>query len=161
MMKLDKHLYTQRNAASQYSSSSAASQLASKRLPEIAVPSSPSQPSSCGRDKCLNDLGHVALLALEPVQEIAEQLLARFELRSGRAMLGRWMIGAAGPQFKVGCAHSLTVGQHHEDKQSSLHVVSPARCALNKSTCQSMVNGGLNRLPSRQGCQNQLARLPI
>jgi transposase len=34
------------NAASQNSSSSAASQLASKRLPEITVPSSPSQPSS-------------------------------------------------------------------------------------------------------------------
>jgi hypothetical protein len=51
---LDKHLCAQRHlvAASQNSSSSAASQPASKRPPEITAPSSLSQPSSYGCDKC-------------------------------------------------------------------------------------------------------------
>src|SRR6266851_2416802 len=44
------------NAASQNSSSSAASQPASKRPPEITVPSSLSQPSSYGCDKCPHHL---------------------------------------------------------------------------------------------------------
>src|ERR1700694_5930929 len=46
------------NAASQNSSSSAASQPASKRPPEITGPSSPSQPSSYGCDKCPHRLEH-------------------------------------------------------------------------------------------------------
>ena len=59
---LDKHLYAQRhraiswNAASQSSSSSAASQPASKRPLEITGPSSLSQPSSYGCDKCPHHL---------------------------------------------------------------------------------------------------------
>ena len=60
---LDKHLYAQRHlvdAASQSSSSSAASQLASKRPPEITAPSSLSLPSSYGCDKCPHCLVHTA-----------------------------------------------------------------------------------------------------
>ena len=56
---LDKHLYVQRilsNAASPSSSNSAASQPASKRPPEITAPSSRSQPSSHGCDKCPHHL---------------------------------------------------------------------------------------------------------
>jgi hypothetical protein len=45
------------NVASQNSSSSAASQPASKRPPEITVPSSLSQRSSYGCDKCPHHLG--------------------------------------------------------------------------------------------------------
>src|SRR5258708_8301137 len=48
------------NAASQNSSSSAASQPASKRPPEITGPSSLSQPSSYGCDKCPHHLEHDA-----------------------------------------------------------------------------------------------------
>src|SRR5439155_6939504 len=47
------------SAASQNSSNSAASQLASKRQPEITLPSSLSQPSSYGRDKCPHHLMHI------------------------------------------------------------------------------------------------------
>src|SRR6476660_9217890 len=46
------------NVASQNSSSSAASQPASKRPPEITVPSSLSQRSSYGCDKCPHHLVH-------------------------------------------------------------------------------------------------------
>ena len=49
------------NAASQSSSSSAASQPASKRPPEITGPSSLSQPSSYGCDKCPHHLGRAGL----------------------------------------------------------------------------------------------------
>src|SRR6266403_5514625 len=45
------------SAASQNSNNSAASQPASKRQPEITVPSSLSQPSSYGCDKCPHHLG--------------------------------------------------------------------------------------------------------
>src|SRR6202790_5405373 len=48
---------TSSNAASQSSSNSAASQPASKRPPEITLPSSLSQPSSYGCDKCPHHLG--------------------------------------------------------------------------------------------------------
>src|SRR6478752_6897013 len=48
------------NVASQNSSSSAASQPASKRPPEITVPSSLSQRSSYGCDKCPHHLEHAA-----------------------------------------------------------------------------------------------------
>src|SRR6476661_8178094 len=47
------------NVASQNSSSSAASQPASKRPPEITVPSSLSQRSSYGCDKCPHHLGRL------------------------------------------------------------------------------------------------------
>lgn len=56
---LDKHLYAQRHLvepASQSSSSSAASQPASKRPPETTAPLSLSLPSSYGLDKCLHRL---------------------------------------------------------------------------------------------------------
>src|SRR4029434_10141814 len=46
------------NAASRNSSSSDASQPASKRLPEITAPSSLSQPSFYGCDKCPHHLEH-------------------------------------------------------------------------------------------------------
>src|SRR5258708_5567115 len=49
------------NAASRNSSSSAASQPASKRPPEITGPSSLSQPSSYGCDKCPHYLGRIKL----------------------------------------------------------------------------------------------------
>src|SRR4029450_11790407 len=49
------------NAASRNSSSSDASQPASKRLPEITAPSSLSQPSFYGCDKCPHHLGHLAV----------------------------------------------------------------------------------------------------
>jgi len=57
---LDKHLYAQRHLVEccfSNSSSSAASQPASKRPPEITVPSSLSQRSSYGCDKCQHHLG--------------------------------------------------------------------------------------------------------
>src|SRR6266403_1717326 len=47
------------SAASQNSNNSAASQPASKRQPEITLPSSLSQPSSYGCDKCPHHLGHL------------------------------------------------------------------------------------------------------
>src|SRR6266852_4925456 len=46
------------SAASQNSNNSAASQPASKRQPEITLPSSLSQPSSYGCDKCPHHLEH-------------------------------------------------------------------------------------------------------
>src|SRR6266850_4913432 len=49
------------NAASQNSSSSAASQPASKRPPEITAPSSLSQQSSYGCDKCPHHLGQALI----------------------------------------------------------------------------------------------------
>src|SRR5258708_30894679 len=49
------------SAASQNSNNSAASQPASKRQPEITVPSSLSQPSSYGCDKCPHHLRLVIL----------------------------------------------------------------------------------------------------
>src|SRR5258707_14640821 len=48
------------SAASQNSNNSAASQPASKRQPEITLPSSLSQPSSYGCDKCPHHLGVIA-----------------------------------------------------------------------------------------------------
>src|SRR6476620_10188330 len=55
------------NVASQNSSSSAASQPASKRPPEITVPSSLSQRSSYGCDKCPHHLEHErAFLSASP-----------------------------------------------------------------------------------------------
>src|SRR5258706_5274363 len=48
------------SAASQNSNNSAASQPASKRQPEITLPSSLSQPSSYGCDKCPHHLAHAA-----------------------------------------------------------------------------------------------------
>src|SRR5882672_2948923 len=55
------------NAASQNSSSSAASQPASKRPPEITAPSSLSQQSSYGCDKC----PHHLVLAVAPTTYVA------------------------------------------------------------------------------------------
>src|SRR6266853_6565700 len=50
------------SAASQNSNNSAASQPASKRQPEITLPSSLSQPSSYGCDKCPHHLAVMALI---------------------------------------------------------------------------------------------------
>jgi len=65
---LDKHLYSaiSWNAASQSSSSSGMSQHASKRPPENTLPSSLSQLSSYGCDKCPQDLGHHIQTAFAP-----------------------------------------------------------------------------------------------
>src|SRR5882724_4981332 len=70
------------NAASQNSSSSAASQLASKKPPEITVPSSPSQPSSYGCDKCPHHLERVFLVcgfhrAVPGAVKLLQHLLGR------------------------------------------------------------------------------------
>src|SRR5258705_6389218 len=66
------------SAASQNSNNSAASQPASKRQPEITLPSSLSQPSSYGCDKCPHHLGFLAgSLAFQGRIDEAQKLVSR------------------------------------------------------------------------------------
>jgi transposase len=68
------------NAASRNSSSSAASQLASKRPREITAPSSLSLPSSYGCDKCPHDLVQRAPMRWSDVGLFIEVLQLGFEM---------------------------------------------------------------------------------
>src|SRR4030095_4935370 len=93
------------NAASRNSSSSDASQPASKRLPEITAPSSLSQPSFYGCDKCPHHLGRRHVLLLHAVE--TQHLLRG---RGPQPLIG----GFAGLQ--IGRLHAGEIVAHVDDR---------------------------------------------
>src|SRR5882762_7868238 len=113
------------SAASQNSNNSAASQPASKRQPEITLPSSLSQPSSYGCDKCPHHLGcHSGSAPKRRAREGRQQILLQRRVAAG-ALLREVHLGDGdqdfSARFQVGrLKHCLffrrPVGRHHRQR---------------------------------------------
>src|SRR5260370_5322844 len=138
------------SVASQNSNNSAAAQPASKRQPEITLPSSLSQPSSYGCDKCPHHLRVHEPTSLAAVGEAAVAIECETEMRSQRSdgrVLLRIRIGigcgndddaepaailATRRQHRCSQRIALPVAQREEKRHLSLYMGFAADVALDR-----------------------------
>src|SRR5882672_5893199 len=107
------------SAASQNSNNSAASQPASKRQPEITLPSSLSQPSSYGYDKCPHHLALRLDLLRGLRRKIGQDAVGAGALEGEQALHHRAFavdpaIGAGGCNHRVFAGHLVDEGRHRK-----------------------------------------------